>query len=59
MIYIGDALPRLASYSYAILEAEAPVCTFDTSDPRWTVIYIQDTDGGAYSSHKYRTKIGG
>ena len=56
---IGDALPRLASYSYAVLEAEAPVCTFDTSDPRWTVIYIQDADGSAYSSHKYRTKIGG
>lgn len=56
---IEDALPRLASYSYAILEAEAPVCTFDTSDPRWTVIYIQDADGSAYSSHKYRTKIGG
>lgn len=56
---IEDALPRLAPYSYALLEAEAPVCTFDTSNPRWTVIRIQDADGSAYSSPEYETKIRG
>ena len=56
---IEAALPRLAPYSYALLEAEAPVCIFDTSNPRWTVIHIQDADGSAYRSREYKTKIGG